>query len=175
MLTYYDSTLQSLPFLTNDVNLSNPETWNIITNAYNDSPNLRAPYPNVALNQGNQQGMNVWVKEGIGGNGVALYDAPTHYWTGISGVNTSNQQAFQFYPNPCNSNITISFELQKASDVTITISSLVGQMAEILTNQNYTSGKHKLECSVADLMPGSYICSFRAGDNIKTVKLTVVR
>ena len=75
MLTYYDSTLQSLPFLTNDVNLANPGTWNIITPAYNDSPNLAAPYPKVALDMLQQQGADVWIKEGAGGNSVAMFDA----------------------------------------------------------------------------------------------------
>ena len=175
MLTYYDSTISSLPFLINDVNLANPGVWNILTTAYNDSPDIAAPYPKVEVNLGNQQGANVWVKEGTGGNGIALYDAPTHYWTGISGNNATKENwSLQIYPNPCISNIIVDFELQKASNVTIAIYNLVGQAAGMITNQDYSSGKHELKCSV-NLLPGSYLCSYKTDDFLTTQKLMVIR
>jgi len=175
MLTYYDSTISSLPFLINDVNLANPGVWNILTTAYNDNPDIAAPYPKVALDLGTQQGVNVWVKEGTGGNGIALYDAPTHYWTGISENNATNENlSLQIYPNPCKSNIIVDFELQKASNVTISIYNLVGQPAAMITNQNFSSGKHELKCSV-NLLPGSYLCSYKTDDFLTTQKLMVIR
>jgi hypothetical protein len=100
MLTYYDSTIQSLPFLTNNVNLPNPVTWNIVSQAYNDSPNLAAPYPKVALDMGQQQGADVWIKEGTGGNGVAMFDAPYSTYTGDSEITGSLDKSIRVYPNP---------------------------------------------------------------------------
>ena len=65
---------------------------------------------------------SAWIKEGTGGTGIALYDAPTHYFTGISGNNNTNtNMMFQIYPNPCNSVLNISFELKSPDKVKISI------------------------------------------------------
>ena len=79
-----------------------------------------------------------------------------------------------FTPNPCKSNIIVDFELQKASNVTISIYNLVGQPAAMITNQNFSSGKHELKCSV-NLLPGSYLCSYKTDDFLTTQKLMVIR
>jgi len=175
MLTYYDSTLQSLPFLTNNVNLTNPETWNIITNAYNDSPNLSAPYPQVAINLGNQQGADIWVKEGTGGNGIALFDAPTHYFTGISGNNTTNQQAFQLYPNPCNSILNISFELNRSELVKINLCNQLGETVGIITDNSYSEGRNLIKYDVSKLSTGCYLLTFMGEYDYQTLKLFIAR
>jgi len=52
MMTFFDSTEKKLPFLTNDVNLANPNSWNVNNQGYNDNSNLVAPYPKVDLNVG---------------------------------------------------------------------------------------------------------------------------
>jgi hypothetical protein len=176
MLTYYDATTQGLPFLTNNVNLANPDSWNIVTNAYNDNTNLVSPIPRVSLDYQEQQGMNVWISKGTNNNGIALFDSPYRTYTGISGNNkTHDSQSFRLYPNPCNSDITISFELENTEKVTISICNIVGQSEGIITDQNYPSGKHQLKSNVSNLSPGSYICTFKAGDILTSGKLTVIR
>jgi hypothetical protein len=176
MLTYYDETLETLPFLTNYVNLTNPDSWNIITNAYNDNINLVSPIPKVSLNYVQQAGMDAWISKGIYDNGIALFDSPYSTYTGISGNNATNDsQSFRVYPNPCNSDITISFELENTEKVTISIFNLVGQTEGIITDQNYPSGKHQLKSNITNLSPGSYICTFKSGDFLTSGKLTVIR
>ena len=174
MFTYYDSTLQSLPFLTHDVNMTNPDSWNIITNAYNDNGNLVSPNPKVNLNFAQQSGMNAWISKGTNGNGVAMFDAPYSTYTGVTENIFSRKEGFSVYPNPCKSNIIIDFELQKASNVTIAIYNLIGQEVGMITNQDYSSGKHELKCSV-NLLPGSYLCSYKTDDFLTTQKLMVIR
>ena len=85
MVTYFDFTNKKLPFLTNDVNLANPNSWNVVSQGYNDNNNLVAPYPKVDLNIVQQNGMNAWISAGTGGNGIALFDAPYSTYTGVSG------------------------------------------------------------------------------------------
>jgi hypothetical protein len=108
MLTYFDSTWQSLPFLTNDVNLSNPGSWNIISPAYNDSPDLASPYPQVKISFVQQAGIDAWISKGISGNGVALFDAPYSNYTGVSQFNSgSHARLIGVYPNPATDYITV--------------------------------------------------------------------
>jgi len=176
MVTYYDSTTQKLPFLLNNFNLANPDSWQWITTGYNDDSNLAAPYPKVVLDLGQERGANVWAKEGTGGNGVAMFDAPYSTWTGISENNKiDDSQLFWVYPNPCNTNTTIRFELRRPEKVTITICNFVGQPAGIITDQSYQAGKHEVKCNISNLSPGSYIVKFKAGDFQTAGKLTVIR
>jgi len=174
MVTYYDSTTQKLIYLLNDFNLENPDNWQFISTGYNDSSHLAAPYPKVVLNQDQKKGANVWVSEGLIGNGVAMFDAPYSTYTGGTENIFSRKEGFSVYPNPCKSNIIIDFELQKASNVTIAIYNLIGQEVGMITNQDYSSGKHELKCSV-NLLPGSYLCSYKTDDFLTTQKLMVIR
>jgi uncharacterized delta-60 repeat protein len=79
------------------------------------------------------------------------------------------------YPNPCNKNITIAFELKNNEKVTISIYNIVGQPEGIITDRNYSSGEHQLKCNVSNLSPGSYIYTFKAGDFLTSGKLAVIR
>ena len=102
MVTFYDATTQKLPFLLNNFNLNNPDNWQVVSTGYNDDNNLAAPYPKVALDLGQKEGANVWTKEGTGGNGVDMFDAPYSTYTGISGNNTGSlARLIGAYPNPC--------------------------------------------------------------------------
>jgi len=176
MLTYFDSTEKKLPFLTNDVNLTNPNSWNVISQSYNDNSNLISPNPKVKINFEKQDGMNIWISEGTSGNGIAMFDAPYSTWTGVQGDRTNyGTRLISAYPNPCNTNTTIRFELQKADIVNISICNLVGQPVRTLTEQFYPSGTHELKCNISNLSPGSYIVKLLAGDFQSTGKLMVIR
>ena len=176
MLTYYDSTLKSLPFLTNDVNLANPGTWNIISNAYNDSTNIAVPYPKVILDFGQQQGADVWAAEGAGGNGVAMFDAQYSTYTGVSENNSGTfARLMGAYPNPCSNYIKIAFELQKPENVTINVMSILGQSLGTVTDQYYSEDKHVVNYDVSNFPEGAYLYNFRAGDFTTSGKFTVIR
>jgi hypothetical protein len=176
MLTYFDSTEKKLPFLTNDVNLANPNSWNIISQAYNDNSNLITPYPKVKLNIGQQDGMNAWISEGVGGNGIAMFDAPYSNYTGISGNSTSAlARLYGAYPNPCSNNIKIAFELKKTGKVTIHVFSIFGQLLGTVTDQAYSEGKHVVQYDVSDFPAGTYFYNFRAGDFTASGKFAVIR
>jgi len=176
MMTYFDSTDKKLPFLTNNVNLVNPDSWNIISQAYNDNSNLIAPYPKVKLNIGQQDGINAWIAEGTGGNGVAMFDAPYSTYTGISGNNTGSLvRLIGSYPNPCSNEIKIAFELKKTGKVTINVLSILGQSLGTVTDQYYSEGRHVVQYYVSDFPAGTYFYNFRVGDFTASGKFTVVR
>jgi len=176
MLTYYDSTLSSLPFLTNDVNLANPGTWNIISNAYNDNGNLVSPLPKVDLNYLQQAGMDAWISQRTNGNGVALFDAPYSTYTGVSEINSAdNASLIGAYPNPCSNYVKITFEMKETENVTISLMSIIGQQLGTITNQNYSEGRHVVQYDVSDFPQGIYLYDFRAGEIRGSGKIAIVR
>ena len=81
--------------------MTTPENWQMVNSGYNDNINIITPFPRVTLSIGLQQGAMVWVEEGIGGQGVAMFDAPVRNWTGLRGSNRMyNVQFFGVFPNP---------------------------------------------------------------------------
>jgi len=176
MVTYYDSTTQKLPFFLNNFNLKNPDNWQIVTIGYNDDGNLSAPYPKVKVNFGQQDGINAWISEGTGGNGIAMFDASYSTYTGISGHGTgTSAKLIGSYPNPCSNTIKISFELKKTENVTIDMLGIMGQPLGTVTDQDYSAGKHIVKYDVSDLPNGNYLYNFRSGDFNATGKFTVIR
>jgi Secretion system C-terminal sorting domain len=176
MVTFYDATTQKLPFLLNNFNLNNPDNWQVVTTGYNDDNNLAAPYPKVALDLGQRQGANVWSREGTGGNGIAMFDAPYSTYTGISGNNTGAlARLIGAYPNPCSNNIKIAFELKKSGKVTINVLSILGQPLGTVTDQYYPEGRHVVRYDVSDFPAGTYFYNFRIGDFTTLGKFTVIR
>ena len=176
LVTYYDKSLQRLPYLTNNFNLENPDTWQFISSGYNDSITLSAPNPKVALNLDQKKGACVWIQEGSNGKGIAMFDSPYSTWTGVS-ENNLPADALQLglYPNPSNSWVTIWFDLQKNVNVSIKAYTSLGQIVAVFTDQNYKAGKHELKCNVSNLLPGSYILKLQTEDGTKSTKLIVVR
>jgi hypothetical protein len=176
MVTYFDSTAKKLPFLTNDVNLTNPDSWNVVSSGYNDNSNLIAPYPKVRLNYEKQEGMNAWISEGTGGNGIALYDAQYLFPVGISESRTGTAgKLIGSYPNPCTNKIKIVFELKNSGKVNIEVMNIMGQTLGTITDQNYPAGKQTVQYDVSDLSEGNYLYKFRSGEFSAVGKFAVVR
>ena len=61
-------------------------------------------------------------------------------------IPNQSEQIFHLsnYPNPFHSNTTISFELAKESDISISIYNIKGQKVKSLTNANYETGTHSV-------------------------------
>jgi hypothetical protein len=176
MVTYFDSTAQKLPYYIHDFNMNNPDNWNLLSAGYNDDSNLVTPHPQMVMDFGKQMGANAWIGIRGGGNGAAMFDSPFTYYTGGSEINNNTgSRLVDVYPNPCNSNTTIRFELQKAEKVNISICNLVCQSVGIITDQSYQAGKHEVKCNIRNLSPGSYIVKFKAGDFQTSGKVTVIR
>jgi len=176
MATYFDSTNQKLAFLTKDLNLTNPNSWNVINPGYNDSPYITFPYPKVSINYGEQDGMNAWIADGGTGQGKAMFDAPYSTYVGASEINSSEgTRLLGAYPNPCTSGVTIGFELQKSENVRISIRSITGQLQRIVTDEVYSVGRHEVRADISSLPGGVYIYKFQAGEFAGTGKIAIVR
>jgi hypothetical protein len=176
IVTYYDSTSQKLPYYIHDFNMTDPDSWVGISAGYNDYNNLVAPHPQVVMNFGKQMGANSWIGIRGSGNGVATFDSPFTYYTGIS-TNSQNDLVHLIgsYPNPCNTTIKIAFELKNAGIVTIDVMDIMGQTLGTVTDQVYSPGKHVVKYDVSNFSDGNYLYRFKSGDFNITGKFTVIK
>ena len=175
-VTYYNSTLQKLPLLKNNFNMTTPDSWTVISNGYNDSSNLIAPNPKITINPVQHECANLWIAEQDNANGVAMFDAQYSTWTGLPATDQStNNKLISVYPNPCNTSLNVSFSLTGAESVKITLDDLIGEPRVTITDQLYPEGLYNLPFDVSNLSPGSYLLNFRAGNLNKTCKVFIIR
>jgi hypothetical protein len=82
---------------------------------------------------------------------------------------------FQNYPNPQNPFSTISFELPKASYVTLNVYNTLGQQVASLLNEQKQPGRYEIQFDGSNLPSGVYFYRIVAGDFIETKKMVVIR
>jgi hypothetical protein len=83
-------------------------------------------------------------------------------------------------PNPAVNHTTINFGLEESSNIIIDILDLYGNVVKTLLNENTESGNHSIEWFTEDnenrkVPAGSYLLRMIAGDEVRTVKMTVIR
>ncbi len=86
----------------------------------------------------------------------------------------------QNYPNPFNPETTIRYQLPEASDVTLTIYNLQGQLVRILVNENKEAGFYQVVWDAKNntgngVPSGIYLYRIQAGDFTNVKKLTLLR
>jgi hypothetical protein len=176
MFTYFDTTDKKLPFLKSNFNIPNPDNWIIVTPGYNDSNNISSPGPKVELNIGQPEAMNAWIANRPDGKGIAMFDAPYSTYTGVSEINKGAlARLIGAYPNPCNNEIKIAFELKKSGKVIINVLSILGQPLGTVTDRSYLEGMYVVQYDVSDFPAGTYFYNFRSGDFTASGKFTVIR
>jgi hypothetical protein len=84
------------------------------------------------------------------------------------------------YPNPFNSSTTISFSLPQAGEAELSIYNLLGQRVVVLAQGMQEAGAHTLVWKGRDdqgreLGSGVYVCRLRAGSQVETRKLLLLR
>jgi len=174
MLTYYNATEQKLPFLQHNFNMINPDDWEIVSSGYNDSSILSFPYPKVTLNQGMEQGAVVWTREETTGNRVALFDAP-YLYTGIFPKESISNRLFRIYPNPCTNSLNVAFQINNTGKVTISLYNIIGNPVDSILDRLLDKGQYIINYDISNISPGSYLLTFRQGNDISSYKVFVSR
>lgn len=79
---------------------------------------------------------------------------------------------FRLMPNPVNDRITVSFQLDKAEEVTIEVYNINGSLKTSLAREKrFSRGLHQIEHRLGDFPAGIYFCSFRTAEKLETIKL----
>jgi hypothetical protein len=112
----------------------------------------------------------------INGEQDVYYGRIPHIYTGTEEISiTNNKLSLTCYPNPANSQVTISYQIYNNSEVTLEICNLPGQVVKPVLNKKQEAGAHNKTISVDGLVDGIYICRLQAGEFSKSVRLVVMR
>ncbi|HKR04563.1 MAG TPA: T9SS type A sorting domain-containing protein [Bacteroidia bacterium] len=79
--------------------------------------------------------------------------------------------AIEVSPNPFNESTTVSFDLEKTDNVSISIIDIAGREIKNISTINLQTGKNKIKIDLSELNSGIYFCKIKLNVNIQTVKL----
>jgi len=87
---------------------------------------------------------------------------------------------FQNYPNPFNPTTTIQFQVPEASDVSIVIYDMLGQVVKELFAENIQAGNYSVDWNGVNnaglkMSSGSYIYRMTAGSFIETKEMILLK
>ena len=89
-------------------------------------------------------------------------------------------ELYQNYPNPFNPSTEIRFDVPEPGKVTIEIFMLMGKRLKVLAETEYAPGSYRVTWDGTDAYgqkvgSGIYICRMGAGNNIKFIKLSLIK
>ncbi|MBO6525181.1 MAG: T9SS type A sorting domain-containing protein [Balneolaceae bacterium] len=87
----------------------------------------------------------------------------------------SSAKLYQNYPNPFNPSTTISFKLNKPTEVTLTVFDALGRTISVLVNGRRISGVHEVSFDASNLSSGIYFYRLETGAFSETKRLTLIK
>lgn len=86
-----------------------------------------------------------------------------------------NEIAFaaSVYPNPVSSNATISFNLEKTQNITISLYGMTGHKVTTIAQSQYYAGKNEIKYDATSLPKGMYFIQITDGVSISSLKMIV--
>ena len=81
----------------------------------------------------------------------------------------------QNYPNPFNPSTTITYELPKASQVSLTVYDVLGREVSVLVNERRKAGVYEVKFDGSNLASGVYFYRMQAGDFVQSKRLLLLR
>lgn len=90
-------------------------------------------------------------------------------------IEPSSFNLFTNYPNPFNPGTIISYQLTANSFVTLKVFDLLGREITTLENTRKNPGKHDIHFDATELTAGIYIYQLRAGNQVETRKMLLVK
>ena len=81
----------------------------------------------------------------------------------------------QNYPNPFNLSTVISFEVNKAGNVSIVLFDKKKKKIQTLANAFYTAGSYQINFNAENLTAGTYYYKLISGDFTETRKMIMVK
>ncbi|MEE9167081.1 MAG: T9SS type A sorting domain-containing protein [Candidatus Neomarinimicrobiota bacterium] len=79
------------------------------------------------------------------------------------------------YPNPFNMTTTIEFTTLNTAPVTFMVYDLLGREVEMILNQAFDSGNHKVQWNASNVPSGIYFVGMRSGDFTQTRKMLLLK
>lgn len=149
---YFDSTNRELTYVSNDLNLTDPNSWYTVQAGMNDTPVATVhPMPRIAYRYGVNELAMAWIDEGVDG-GVAKFDIENFI---SAGLNEQKQEMNALlYPNPVKDQLFIELDEAMSQLATqLTITDLNGRVVRMVQ----LDGQTLLSVNVNDLTKGTYM------------------
>ena len=90
-------------------------------------------------------------------------------------IKNSEYKLSQNYPNPFNPTTTIRYDILKASNVTLTIYNMNGQVVDRLVNQKQEPGSYSVNWDARNISTGVYFYQIRAEGFQKVKKMLLIK
>jgi hypothetical protein len=81
----------------------------------------------------------------------------------------------QNYPNPFNPSTNIEYIIPEASFVQLKVYDILGNEVATLVNEEQTAGTYRADFTAQNLASGFYVAQLRAGNFVKTIKMTLMK
>jgi hypothetical protein len=162
MATVYDSTGNKIPYLVNNYNLKNANTWEKYSSKINDTSNLSDPRPQIRFNPVIHVGAVCWKANRPNDNAFLLYDYPLNPLTGY-GIYKREEHFIdlKLFPNPVKNELNIIVKMKNGGPYEIDLYNNLGVIVKTehefyldrMTNlvkmdlNNYPSGIYLLSVS----------------------------
>ncbi len=82
---------------------------------------------------------------------------------------------YQNYPNPFNPNTKIKFNIEKESNVELSLFNVLGERVGILVNQTFSEGEHEYILKGDGLSSGIYFVRLQSGENVSEIKIDLLK
>jgi hypothetical protein len=106
---------------------------------------------------------------------VAQIELVTSNEEELSSNKPQSYELNQNYPNPFNPSTVISYSLPEASDVSLDIYNLTGQLIANIDDGSRHAGTHNINFDAGHLSSGVYIYRLTAGNMVLTKKMTLIK
>jgi len=85
------------------------------------------------------------------------------------------QNGIEIFPNPSNDAFTIKLVIDQKADVSYTLNDLTGKLIQQPVTQALPAGKHILQTSTQNLLPGIYICTIKANEQVFNERIVITK
>jgi hypothetical protein len=92
---------------------------------------------------------------------------------GINSINAGANHLFENFPNPAQDETTISYSLEKSSNVSFTVTDVTGRVVKTIEQGNQSQGNHNFKLNTQTLNSGVYFVNINAGGILLTTRLMV--
>ncbi len=105
----------------------------------------------------------------VDADGTTSFTAPVTVQRGVSAVTLLGT-----FPNPASQQVTLRYALPRAQSVRIGLYDVLGREVRTIV-QGRREGRQEVQIDVSDLSSGVYVLRLKAGETVKTKRLTVAR
>ena len=87
----------------------------------------------------------------------------------------SNNTALSVYPNPSTGNVKINYQVNKQSNVDVSIYSINGDLVETITSTVVEKGNYSVNWTNTKLQAGTYFVKVKTNDSVEVKKLVLLK